>query len=305
MKWRKRGLIHGPDGRQSWARHHAFPPTPYPLDDELLRVFFAALDERNVGRVGYVDVRLDDPSEVVRVAREPVLDVGAPGCFDDNGVVPTCVLPVGDELWLYYTGYQLGEKVPYFQFLGLATSRDGGESFERRRRVPVLDRSDAETHTRASAFVHRDGELFRMYYSAGSAWTHSEAGKPLPVYDLRCLESEDGETWGHEGRVCVGLRAGEHAIARPWVVDSAGRRLMLYSYRTTARDSRLGCAVPADGLEWERRDEQVGIDVSADGWDSTAIAYGSVVAHRDATYLLYCGNERGATGFGYAELERW
>jgi predicted GH43/DUF377 family glycosyl hydrolase len=305
MRWCKRGRIYAPDGHMPWAQHHAFPPTPHRLNDEVLRVYVGLLDEHNVGRVGYVDVLLDRPSEVVRMAQEPVLDIGAPGCFDDNGVVPTCILPVGDELWLYYAGTQLGTKVRYFQFLGLAISRDGGESFERSSRVPVLDRSHAEAHNRTSAFVHRVGERFRMYYSGGSGWTEHE-GKPLPIYNVRCLESPDGASWGSEGRVCVEFASeDEVVIGRPWLMPSRdGLHRMLYSVRSKGQDYRIGLATSEDGTSWKRRDE-AGIDVSETGWDSQAVGHASVVDHDGAVYLFYSGNERGKAGFGYAELESW
>jgi predicted GH43/DUF377 family glycosyl hydrolase len=305
VKWRKRGLVYAPDGSLPWARHHALPPTPLRLDDELLRIYVGSLDERNVGRIGYVDVLAERPSEVVRVAQEPVLDIGEPGCFDDNGLVPTCALRVGDQVWLYYTGYQLGVHVPYFQFLGLAISRDGGESFTRHSRAPVLDRSDAEPLTRASASVSReDHGSFRMYYSAGAAWTEDRSGKRLPVYNVRALDSPDGVAWGPEGRVCIDFADDEeHAIARPWPRRSGDGWELLYSVRTRSRDYRIGYATSADGRNWERRDGEAGIEPSDSGWDAQAVAYGSVVEHAGSTYLFYCGNERGMTGFGYAELE--
>ena len=304
MKWRKRGHIYAPDGSRPWARQYAFPPTPLRIDDELIRVYVAFCDEHTVGRGGYVDVRAANPSEVVRVSQEPVLDIGEPGCFDDNGVVPVSVLAVGDEIFLYYTGYQLGTDVSYFQFLGLAISRDGGESFERHSQAPVLEPSDDEPFTRASAHVFRSGEGFGMYYSGGDRWTEHE-GKPLPVYNLRRLDSPDGKRWGPAGRVVVDLADDdEHAIARPWLLPGDAHR-MLYSVRTRSnRDYRIGLAVSADGVEWERRDGEAGIDVSEGGWDSEAVAYASVAEHGDSTYLFYCGNQRGKTGFGYAELDQ-
>ena len=304
MRWRKRGRIFVPDGRAPWARAYAFPPTPLRLDDERLRIYVAFCDEQTVGRVGYVDVRLDDPSEVLCVSERPVLDVGEPGTFDDNGVVPTCVLASGDELLLYYTGYELRARVPYSQLLGLAVSRDGGESFVRHGRVPVLERSDAETTTRASAHVvHEDGR-FVMYYSGGSGWTEAD-GRLLPVYDVRRLESSDPAAWGSEGEVCLALAPeDEHALARPWMLSPAdGCRRMLYSYRARSHDYRIGLAVSEDGSTWLRRDDAAGIGPSGAGWDSDAVAYGAAVEHDGRTYLFYCGNGRGRTGFGYAELE--
>ena len=288
-----------------WARHHAFPPTPLALDDELLRVYVAFCDEDMVGRVGYVDVLLERPSEVVRVSGRPVLDVGAPGAFDDNGVVPTCAVRVGDEIRLYYTGYRLGPpEAPYTQLLGLAVSRDGGESFVRHSEAPVLGPSDAESTTRGSAHVAADGEGFTMHYAGGSGWTERD-GKRLPVYNVRRLESPDGLVWGPEGRVCLDFAdADEHALARPWPLKPhGGLQRMLYSYRARSHDYRIGLAVSSDGATWERRDDAAGISVSDTGWDSDAVAYPACVEHAGRTYLFHCGNGRGRTGFGYAELE--
>ena len=109
-----------------------------------------------VGRIGYVDLDADDPARVLRVSPRPVLDIGAPGAFDENGILPTAVVPHQGKLYLYYVGYQLGQQVRYYQFQGLAVSADGGESFQRVRRTPVLERSDAEMLNRTSAFVMRD-----------------------------------------------------------------------------------------------------------------------------------------------------
>ncbi|HEU4707474.1 MAG TPA: hypothetical protein VFS64_09810 [Solirubrobacterales bacterium] len=302
MKWVKRGRVYVPPGDVEWAKHYAFPPTPLPRGDGVLRLYMAFCDADTVGRVGYVDVRADSPGEIVAVSERPVLDIGAPGMFDENGVLPTCVVPVEDRLFMYYVGYQLGYGVTYYQFQGLAISSDGGESFQRAKRVPVLDRSDAEPLNRTSAFVRRHGGRFQMWYVGGDSWTVVD-GKPLPVYNMRFLESEDGIAWPDEGAVCMDFDLDdEHAFGRPWVWEDGGGLSMMYSVRTRSQDYRLGFARSADGRSWERHDEEVGIDVSATGWDSEMIAYSSVVRSGDRTFLFYNGNERGRTGFGYAEL---
>jgi hypothetical protein len=236
------------------------------------------------------------------VSEEPVLDIGEPGAFDDNGVAPTAIVPVGDELYLYYVGYQLGTRVPYFQLEGLAVSTDGGETFQRRSRVPVLERSDAELHHRSSAFVSANGDGFRIWYVAGDEWIDVE-GKLRPRYNLRYSESPDGVSWPDQGRVCLDFADDdEHALARPWVVAGEDGYELFYSVRTRSKDYRIGYAVSSDGVTWERRDDQLGLDVSDSGWDSESIEYASVVDHEGGRYLFYCGNGYGMTGFGYAEL---
>lgn len=106
------------------------------MPDGGLRVYFGSRDDKGVGRIGYADLDPRDPTRILRHSAKPVFDIGRPGCFDDNGVLPTCAIWRGSELWLYYAGYQLGVKVRYVLFSGLAISRDGGEfhpGFRRRR----------------------------------------------------------------------------------------------------------------------------------------------------------------------------
>jgi hypothetical protein len=305
MHWRKQGLLHVPSGELDWAQHYAFPPTPVMREDGVLRLYVAFCDADTVGRVGYVDVRADAPGEILAVSERPVLDIGEAGMFDENGVLPTCVVPVGERLFMYYVGYQLGFKVSYYQFQGLAISDDGGASFHRAQRVPVIDRSDAEPLNRTSAFVRRHEGRFQMWYVGGDSWT-AVGEKPLPVYNMRYLESEDGIVWPQRGEVCMDFDLeDEHAFGRPWVWQEGDGLAMMYSVRTRSKDYRLGFARSADqGRSWQRHDEEVGIDVSAEGWDSEMIAYGSVVRSAGRTLLFYNGNERGRTGFGYAELEQ-
>src|SRR4051812_8096038 len=98
MRWRKQGRVYVPSGGDEWAQHYAFPPTPLLREDGVLRLYMAFCDADTVGRIGYVDVRAEDPGEIVAVSERPVLDIGDPGMFDENGVLPTCVVPVGDRL---------------------------------------------------------------------------------------------------------------------------------------------------------------------------------------------------------------
>ena len=59
-----------------------------------------------------------------------------------------------------------------------------------------------------------------------------------------------------------------------------------------------------DGLHWDRKDNDVGIKRSTQGWDCEMIEYGYVQQLHNATYLFYNGNGFGATGFGYAVRDK-
>ena len=303
VAWRKLGRAYVAAGERPWQRTHAYCPTAVALDGDRIRVLCAFLDEHKVGRVGWVDVDARDPVRVLEVSQRPALDAGRPGTFDDSGVTPLSAVRLDDgTLRLYYAGWQLGVRVRYFLFTGVAESRDDGLTFERVRETPVLDRSDGELHMRTGVHVRPGGGGWRMWYAGGSDWVGAgEAAKPR--YALRHLESADGLRWGAAGDVCLAPREGELGFGRPCVLDHGDGLRMWYSLRTAHRGYRIGYAESPDGRAWERRDDLAGIDVSDAGWDSEMVCLSCVLPTPYGTYLFYNGNNYGETGFGVAVSE--
>jgi len=305
VKWRKRGVVWQPDGEATWARRYASCPTPLKLKDGSLRIYVQSRDDQNVGRVGYVDLDPGDPTKVLRASKRPVLDVGRPGSFDDNGVFQTSVVRAADgRLFMYYVGFELCHRIRYRLLTGLATSEDHGETFRRIGDTPILERSGTELFFRCAPFVLREEGRFRMWYVAGSQWVAVD-GKSMPVYDIRYIESSDGVRWPNEGRVVLPITgANEHGFGRPYVLRDGARMRMFYSIRRKVpAQYRMGYAESADGLDWRRLDSELGLDVSPSGWDSESVAYAAVVESGGRTWMFYNGNDFGATGFGVAELE--
>ncbi|MBA3704780.1 MAG: hypothetical protein H0W84_02445, partial [Bacteroidetes bacterium] len=66
---------------------------------------------------------------------------------------------------------------------------------------------------------------------------------------------------------------------------------------------RIGYAWSKDLINWTRDDENAGIEVSENEWDSSMLCYPNVFKCDDKIYLLYNGNEFGRFGFGLAVLE--
>ena len=302
MKWEKKGLIYCSEGKLWWTKTHAMIPTPDLLDEKVIRVYAGFCDEKKVGRIGFVDVDADNPSLVLNISDKPVLDTGIPGTFDDNGVHPSSIVNLGDEKYLYYLGFQIGVKVRYYVTSGLAISRDRGKTFKRYSQVPILERSDADLFFRTAPCVILDDGIWKMWYVGGSQWTEVN-GKLVPVYRIKYLESKDGINWGDEGKVCIDfLNEDEHGFGRPFVVKGDSMYKMFYSIRTRSKGYRLGYAESKDGVNWIRRDEEVGIDVSDSGWDSKMVCFSSILKVGGKTYMFYNGNNFGETGFGYAVL---
>lgn len=304
MQWSKLGVVWKPDSGLHWARSHASCPTPLQVNETTIRVYIQCRDASNIGRVGYVDVDADNPMHVLKISTSPVLDVGVSGAFDDNGVFQTCILQVdASTLYMYYVGFELGVHIRYRLLTGLAISKDGGETFQRVKRTPILERSENELHFRCGPFVFRENGYFRMWYVAGSQWIDIN-GKQMPVYDLRYIESNDGIHWPEQGKVCLQLEQGEHGFGRPYVVKQNGRYRLFYSIRNTLLGQyRMGYAESDNGLDWVRLDERMGLDVSPTGWDEQSVEYAAPITVRGKTWLFYNGNDFGGTGFGVAELK--
>lgn len=303
MKWLRHGVVWRPEGSLPWARSHATCPTPLLRRDGTLRVYLQCRDEHNVGRIGWIDLDPEDPRRLIASARAPVLDVGEPGSFDDNGVFPCSVLRVPDgRVFLYYVGFELCHRIRYRLLTGLAVSEDDGASFRRVRATPVLERSGAELHFRCGPGVVFEGGRFRMWYVAGSRWDTID-GKPMPLYDIRHAESADGIRWPDEGRVVLPLALQrEHGFGRPFVLrDGDGYRMHYSVRRRDPARYRLGYARSRDGLHWTRCDEEIGLDVAPGSFESEAQCYGAELQAGGRTWLLYNGDDFGAAGVALAE----
>lgn len=304
MKWRKLGRVYTANDEYGWAHSHAYIPTPFVLDDDRIRVYVAFQNKQQVGRIGFVDVDAENPLKILRISVKPALDIGEPGTFDDNGVTPMCLVNIRRNNLMYYTGWQLGVKVRYYLFTGLAIIDANGETFKRYSNVPVLDRSNEELFVRTGAYVMQDDDIYKMWYIAGSKWIDIR-GKKVPTYNMRYLECKDGLSWDKKGVVCMELSGNdEFGFGRPYIIKENNKYKMWYSIRTVSKGYRLGYAESINGKEWIRKDNEVGIDVSESGWDSEMICFSSIVDVKGKRYMFYNGNNYGETGFGVAVLEK-
>lgn len=303
MKWKKLGLIYVPDGTRWWARSYATLPTADLLNDGNIRVYFASLDENRFGRIGYIDLDANDPQRILYETKEPILDLGDLGTFDDSGVNPSCVLNVAGKKYLYYVGWQRCARVPYMLFAGLAIGNDDGTPFVRALRTPVLDRTDEEPFLRSAAAIIFESGVFKAWYVSGLRWTYVN-GDQYPCYVIKYADSTDGLNWSCYPHVCINFEnQDEFGFGRPWVVKEHSLYRMWYSIRSKTAPYRIGYAESSNGLTWERRDEEAGIYRSEDGWDSQMICYPCVVDVKGRRLMFYNGNRHGLTGFGCAVLE--
>ena len=299
-KWEKYGLIFTPDGTVEWMKTYAWVPVADHIKNDLYKIFFATRNQNNMSQVGYIVIDLNDPKNILEISKEPVLSLGPLGAFDDSAVIPSCIVSYGNKKYLYYVGWMQGKRVPYYASIGLAISEDGGVHYKKISLAPLLDRNNIDPYFTASLDVLIE-KKWRMWYLTNTEWTIVK-GEPQPRYHIKYAESDNGIDWRREGIVAIDFQSDkEYAIARPRVIKENGIYRMWYSYRGDTY--HIGYAESADGIRWERKDRDAGIDVSKNGWDAAMIEYAFVLNHQGKKHMFYNGNEYGKEGIGYARLE--
>lgn len=296
--WQTVGLIQLPWGEIEHLNHSALQPTPIQVNDQVIRIFFGGRDTVGVSRVFFVDVEVDSPAEPVVVSPHAVLDVGEPGHFDDNGVVPTCVFKQEERYTLFYAGYQIPKRTKFLVFGGSAESLSLDGPFVRNRTTPLMDRRPGEELFRVPHTVMAVNAELLVWYGGGNAFVDF-AGTQKPTYNIRHTLSKDGE-FTNTGHVCLDPDPGESRLARPWVLKRASEYEMYFGAYTDAGSFRLGFAHSRNGIDWERDDNGVCFSGERASWEKDSRSYPAVVCLPEQDIMFFNGNDYGRNGIGVA-----
>lgn len=299
--WEKLGAVFNTAAQGApWMKNSALTPTPFRLDEKTIRVYAGFRDEAGVSRIGYVDVSAQDPTSILGVSDAPVLDIGRAGCFDDNGVILGDVVAGPGGIYMFYVGFQLVAKAKFLAFSGVALSTDGGRSFARMSESPILDRAKGQSTIGAIHSARFEDGRWRLWYASGDDWEIID-GRPFPQYNIYYVEAQDLLDIPRRGRLCVDVEGAEYRIGRPRVYRIDGEYYMYYTKGTTSGAYFPGLARSSDGVRWSRQDDELGIELSEDGWDSQALCYPALISVERKTYMFYNGNNMGFDGFGCAQ----
>ena len=313
--WEKLGRVFDPskvEGK-SWLQEFAQAPSTLVFDD-FVRVYFSCRPQADkqgqyVSYSAYVDLDRKDLFKVLRVSDQPILPLGGLGEFDEFGTYPVSVIRNGDEVRAYYGGWTRCESVPFNVAIGLATSIDQGQTFNKFGNGPVLSYSPDEPFVLSGPKIRRFDNKWYLWYIAGRKWKMVD-GRAEPVYKIRMATSDDGVGWVKLNKDIIKSRIEEdEAQASPDVFYANGKYHMFFCYRYSSdyrgkeNGYRIGYASSVDLVNWVRDDTKAGIDVSAEGWDSEMISYPHIFELDGKIYLAYLGNQVGRYGFGLAVLD--
>ncbi|MDW3177650.1 MAG: hypothetical protein R8J94_09705 [Acidimicrobiia bacterium] len=281
-------------------------PTPI-LHDGRVRVFLSGRDAAGRSLPFWVDLDSDDLSVLDR-SSAALFSLGAPGTFDEDGVMPSSVVRRKDgSLLMYYVGWNRSSgSVPYRVAIGCAESEDG-QSFRRISNGPVLDRTSMDPIFVTTPFVV--SEPWTMWYSTCTRWETVD-GRLEPFYGLARATSPDGTSWFARTQVETSLDA--DAIARPAILESDDGQLILFCHRR-AEGYRIQPEASyklALGRLGADRVETVVDDLKIDdgGLSTEMCCYPATLRIKGRTLLLYNGDGFGHSGVGAAwidDLDVW
>jgi len=314
FKWKKLGRIFNPqqvEGR-SWLKEFAQAPATLIYDD-FVRVYFSCRPPRDskgqyVSYTGFVDLDRSNLLKIIKVSDNPIMPLGDLGTFDEFGIYPTSVIRSGNDVLAYYGGWTRCESVPFNVAIGLGISRDGGMTFKKYGKGPVLSYSPDEPFVLSGPKIRKFNGMWQLWYIAGRKWI-IDSGRPEPVYKIRMAISSDGMSWKKINKDIIESKIYDEAQASPDVFFYNGIYHMFFCYRHSVnyrgkeKGYRIGYASSDNMLDWTRDDSKAGIDISAEGWDSEMVAYPHVFELDGNIYMLYLGNQVGRYGFGLAVLD--
>ena len=316
MKWKKLGKIFDPTEHKLPSNCFAFAKSPQPIVfDDFVRIYFSAAerDDKNklLSHVLYVDFDKEFKN-ILKISDREVISLGGLGCFDEHGIFPFNVYKEKDRILAYTTGWNRKISVSADASIGFAQSIDGGETFEKLGSGPILTSSLNEPFLVGDAFVTKFHDIYHMWYIYGVKWIEdTDTNNAERVYKIAYASSVDGMNWNRDSKCIIQDVLDENECqALPTVIFYEGKYHMFFSFRSAFgfrnnknNSYKTGYAYSADLRNWIRDDSKVGIELSADGWDSEMMCYPFVFHCDEKIYMLYNGNEFGKYGFGLAILE--
>jgi hypothetical protein len=304
--WKKLNKVFAIDQHSSWQNSHAMMPCVFQENEHLFRIYYSPRDILNQSRPASVLLDMKN-FKFEDISKKPILDLGDLGCYDDCGVMPTCVVEDKGKLFMFYNGWSLGQKTPFVSYNGLAVSHNSGRDFIKLSKAPnALYRDEIDPFSTFAPFVLKVQNTWHMWYVSCVKWVINN-GSPTHYYHIKYASSSNGLQWIREGQICIDFCSDfEYAIARPMVINENGMFKMWYSYRASdiSDKYRIGYAESENATDWIRKDSEIKFDVSLEGWDSEMLCYAYIFDYMDNRYMLYNGNGYGKTGFGIAILEK-
>jgi len=234
------------DTTGGWTLEGAYGPSIL-IIDSTYHMWYAGFDGTNF-RIGYA-TSLNGISWIPYI-NNPVLDVGAPGSFEETDVIEQCVIYDGSTFHMWYSGANTTVS-PSIEAIGYATAPDETTWTKKHNDNPVLDKGPTGSWDDSRVFcpsVIFDGTLFHMWYSGGSTDAIRHTGYATSL---------DGSHWTKDTLNNPVMRAGSPGnwdyprATQPEVCFDGTRYHMFYGGGVWS-EQRIGHATSPDKITWTK-----------------------------------------------------
>lgn len=294
-----KSIIIKPQKNIPWIRTHAGASYVEILDKKnyKAKVYISGRDKDNKSRIGTATISFKNKKpKILEINKLPVLDISKNiGYFDTDGVLYPEILKIKKKKYLYYCGWLNAKSFNYTCNIGLALEKKG--KFKRVLKAPLFNINDIDPIGTASFSIIKIKNKFIMYYTSFNPWKIKK-GKLVHNYFIKIAVSPDGLNWKREGKIALGLKKDEIAVAKPSVFKLNGKVCIFFSARK--KNYGIFFAESSDGIKFKRFQKK--LFLKSGKWSSKSQCYPAYVDFNDKKYLLYCGNNYGKTGIGYAEI---
>ena len=280
-------------------------PTPLVLNDKI-RILYAGR-VKNITHIYSIDLSPPPKLEVINFSDTPLLYPNkSKGTFDDEGVMPSFLFKENNKHYLFYSGWNSRNSVPYHNATGIAEYHLENNSIVRLYDGPIMDRTYNHPYLAVTPCVWKDKEMYNALYISGLAWKKYK-NKHEPLYVIKFANSHNLIDWERPIEQFIESRYELECFSNPTVkVNKDGLDILFcsrncYEYRDDPdRGYKLGYATFVNGKVTRNDVEWLGhsfVDL-----DDIMQCYPSFLKFENKDYVVYNGNGFGSTGFGIAQI---
>ena len=298
-------LIIKPNKDIWWISMSVGPCFVRQVNKYIIEVFLTGRDKYGISRIGksFLEIREDNTLRIIEIEEKPILDIGPPGCFDENGVSYPWIVKNNNIEYLYYVGWVNGGLNRFQNFLGLATKSSEDKFFQRKFNVPILERSEQEPYGTGSCCVIKNNKKWLMLYTSFLPWQgiikasnihpHSQ-----PSYNIKIARSDNLINWERNYQNILEFKSGEFIQGKPVLFKDNDKNHELY-FSVRGEAYRIGIAKGSNINQLERGENLV---FKKQEWISQTQEYAFPIKLNNKKYLFFNGNGYGKTGLGYTIL---
>ena len=250
-------------------------------------------------------MRVDEISKWRKYGKNPILDLGSLGEWDDTNVHEPCVYKEKKAYFMLYYGRH-GEIQQKEGAIGLATSPDG-INWQKHRNNPVLKPSgEFDRNGVLSPIVIKENGYYYLFFTMIDSSGEWSVG-------LACSKDLINYTKMNGGRPVLKSSASgwdSKNILHPYVFKEGNLYYMFYTGVDASEDPfhwRIGLAVSTDKIKWKKTGKPV-LDIGKKGeWDCAHAGEPCVIKIKNQYVMFYEGSD-GNSRIGYAvstNLKDW